>query len=317
MRGKLFNRRLSFGEGIDLSPAARNALSLHPVVRDMEWTVPAAVLSRMLEARGLPLLSRAIDFEATAGGALLPNGSHLGVFASLRVLEGQGALPSDQSDFPVGHRRVSCPQLIRSELGSMLPGVVHADPEVWFDAKGGVHFVNVDNDWGYRERAFETFAQYIEVFSLVRESIVWPPEHVPPQVHRLFTPSLAGEQLAGELGAWPVEEALGPTSRVWVTEGSHVVELTIPGFVVGTHFGSSDISDIFAVIRRLDPRSTNIEWQCPVGARSPQWAAAGLLQPTRSFAHGPSSIHSWGSVPHYGLDMKICHASEATRTERG
>lgn len=201
MRGKLFNRRLSFGEGIDLSPAARNALSLHPVVRDMEWTVPAAVLSRMLEGRGLPVLSRATDFEAAAGGALLPSGSHLGVFASLRLFEGQGALPSDQSDFPVGHRRMSCQQLIRSELGLMLPAAVRVDPEVWFDANGGVHFVNPDDDWGYRERAFETFTQYIEVFSLVRESIVWPPEHVPPQVHRLFTASLVGEQLLAD-GLW-------------------------------------------------------------------------------------------------------------------
>lgn len=293
-----------FGRGVNLSFQARTALAVNPIVREADWTVPTSVLAHMLEARGLPVLPELLAIEVAVGGALLPSGRLMGIFASLRHIEGQGELPPGHQDFPVGHPRMSSRQLRSSQEGPMLPLVLRDDPELWIDAAGAVHFVNTDDDYGYHTKAFDTFARYVEVFAFLRESLVWPPEHALPRVHRLFSPVLAAESLAEALGAWVVEEASGPTSRTWARDDLHIAELRIPGFVDGTHVGAPEASDILTAVASLDPRSADIEWQCPVSARSAAWTVAGLPPPTHTFKHQGSAVHAWGTVPHYDFEMK-------------
>lgn len=294
----------SFGRGLELTSEARAALRLRPVLRDVEWTTSGTILSGMLQTRGLLVSSKALEIEASIGGALLASGRHMGIFASLRQLERQGPLVDGASDFPNRQMRTSDKQLLRSESGPMLPLVVDTDPELWLNCDGAVHLANRDDDYGYQVRAFDTFARYMEVFALLREVMIWPPEHVAPAIHRLFTSSLVGGRLAAALGAWPVDEAWGPSSRVWVRDELHVVEIAIDGFVIGTHVGAADVNGATEGLAAIDPRSNDVEWQCPVNAPSPAWSAAGLSRPTRTFEHAQSIIHSWGSVEGYGFEMK-------------
>ncbi len=293
-----------FGTGLELSGEARTVLRLHSIARDPEWMTSVRSLTGMLRVRGLPMFQWAVDAEVAVGGALLPSGRHMGVFASLRHLERQGMLPSDCGDFPTGHVRLSTDQLRCSEAGLMLPLVVGDDPELWLDCSGAVHFVNRDDDYGYQTMAFQNFTKYVELFAFLRESMIWPPEYETPRVHRLFTASLVGARLAEALNAWPMDHVWGSTSRLWMSQDLHIAELTIPGFVVGTHVGAAEISDILKAIALVEPRSTNVEWQSPVNARSVVWNAAGLPAPTRTVEHKGSTIHAWGSVPHYNFEMK-------------
>lgn len=294
----------SFGRGLALTSEARAALRLRPVLREVEWTTSQTILLGMLQARGLLVPSSALEIEAAIGGALMASGRHMGIFASLRQLERQGPLIDGESDFPNRQMRTSDKQLLRSESGPMLPLVVDTDPELWLNCDGAVYLANRDDDYGYHVRAFDTFARYVEVFALLREAIIWPPEHMAPPIHRLFTSSLVGGRLAAALGAWPVDETSGLSSRVWVRDELHVVEIALDGFVIGTHVGAADVNGAIEGLAALDPRSNNVEWQCPVNAPGQTWSAAGLPRPTRTFEHARSTIHSWGSVEGYGFEMK-------------
>lgn len=294
----------SFGQGLGLSFEARAALSRYTVLREQEWTTSASTLLGMLQSRGISVPPNTLEVETSVGGALLASGRHMGIFASLRHLEREGPLSDGDSDFPNRTMRTSNKQLLRLDSESMLPLIVGQDPELWLGFDGAVYLANRDDDYGYTFEAFDTFTRYVEVFAFLRESLIWPPAYAAPKVHRLFTASLLGERLSAALGAWPVAEAWGPTSRVWVRDELHVAELTIDGFVSGTHVGSADVDAIIEALVVIEPRVNDVEWQCPVNARNAAWSAAGLPQPTRTIEHAGSKIRAWGSGPSYGFEMK-------------
>lgn len=189
------------GRPIRLADSARRRLSRHAVEvfqdldlrRDPEHTTSPDALRALLEARGLPAYEGALDLEGLAGGTPLPPNKRLGVFASLKALEGGRPLRPEK--------------LPRAGGEVLLPVVAKGYPSVWIGEGGQVYLV--DTEAVGVVPVFDGPAQYLEALAIELETEPWPPEPERLQWHHISVAGLVGDAIAEVFYAVPFAPASG------------------------------------------------------------------------------------------------------------
>ncbi|KYF98956.1 hypothetical protein BE20_33255 [Sorangium cellulosum] len=244
---------------IRLADSARRRLSRHAVEvfqeldlrRDPEHTTSPDALRALLEARGLPAYEAALELEGLAGGTPLPPDKRLGVFASLKALEGGR---------PLGPER-----LPRAGGKVLLPVVANGYPSLWIGEGGTVYLV--DTEAARVAPAFDGPAQYLEALAIELETEPWPPEPERLQWHHISVAGLVGAAVAEVFYAPPFAPASGAHTAAWLREHLHIVEQNTPGFFVGTRVTTTDADEAVAW-RRRSPRTWRCAGRGPSGGRA-------------------------------------------------
>ncbi|XXY47460.1 hypothetical protein WME91_46405 [Sorangium sp. So ce269] len=183
---------------IRLADSARRRLSRHAVEvfqeldlhRDPEHTTSPDALRALLEARGLPVYEGALELEGVAGGTPLPPDKRLGVFASLKALE--------------GGRPLGPGKLPRADGKVLLPVVAKGYPSVWIGEGAKVYLV--DTEAAGVAPAFDGPAQYLEALAIELETGPWPPEPERLQWHHISVAGREGDR--GRAGGSRIAPAL-------------------------------------------------------------------------------------------------------------
>lgn len=310
MTGEASGRRRALLDTVRpaLSAPARDVFARLALVRDPERTVDEATLVRLLEARGLPVHAAALEVERRAGGAALRPGMYLGVYAALWAAE--RGRPS--VDPPTRGPRAPAP------LPILLPGPGAAwHHAAAIDEAGVVHLVVDDDDAGFAAPAFDRFAQYLEVYAMLRDALAVAPrdEGLPWHRLRVEAPSVgagpdaagardatgatgaigaidaAGAALARALGAEPFPPASGTWCRAWRRDGLCVVALAPDGLPADLQVATPDEASAREAVERARARCLDVTWWT-AGRRAA--TGPGLPPPARRWQADGREVLQWG-----------------------
>jgi hypothetical protein len=286
-----------------LADSARRRLSRHAVEvfqeldlrRDPEHTTSHDALRALLEARGLPAFEGALELEGLAGGTPLPPDKRLGVFASLKALE--GGRPIRPERLPRAPRRAS------GEGEVLLPVVAKGYPSVWIGEGGKVYLV--DTEAAGVAPAFDGPAQYLEALAIELETEPWPPEPERLQWHHISVAGLVGAAVAEVFYALPFAPASGAHGATWLREHLHIVEQNTPGFFVGTRVTTTSADEAVAALEATLATNLEVRWSGP--QRRPRAGQRPVLSFT--FAMGPNAPDReaavWGDPGDYRIASRI------------
>ncbi|WP_437318703.1 hypothetical protein [Sorangium sp. So ce385] len=268
-----------------LSPHAVEVFQALDLRRDPEHTTSPDALRALLEARGLPAYEAALELEVLAGGAPLPPDKRLGVFASLKALEGRRPLGPES--------------LPRAGGKVLLPVVAKGYPSLWIGEGGTVYLV--DTEATGVAPAFDGPAQYLEALAIELETEPWPPEPERLQWHHISVAGLVGAALAEVFSAPPFAPASGAHGAAWLREHLHIVEQNTPGFFVGTRVTTTDADEAVAALEAALSTNLQVRWSGP--QRRPRAGQRPVLSFT--FAMGQSAPDReaavWGAPGDYRI----------------